>query len=55
MNKSVVVFGIIIFICLMAVIFIVKYKLVSKITIKLIIFKLFKFEMEVEKAENTET
>lgn len=55
MNKAVVVFGIIIFICLIAVIVIVKYKLVSKLTIKLIFFKLFKFEMEIENAENTET
>jgi len=52
MNKTVVVFGIIIWICLIVVV-LFKYNLISKLTAKLNFFQLFNLELEIEKSENT--
>ncbi len=55
MYKAIIVFGIILLIYLIVIVVLVKYKLVNKLTIKLNFFQLFKFEIEIEKTENTET
>lgn len=55
MYKAIIVFEIILLIYLIVIVVLVKYKLVNKLTIKLNFFQLFKFEIEIEKTENTET
>ncbi|MBQ3128179.1 MAG: hypothetical protein IJC13_03960 [Clostridia bacterium] len=56
MYKAIIVFGIILLLYLIVIVVVlVKYKLVNKLTIKLNFFQLFKFEIEIEKTDNTET